>query len=180
MGWLKAELMTWLVRNDGAYITTQRSPVAFARNAIVAEFLSRKEDYLLMVDSDTVPPDDAVEKLLKIADKNTVTTGVTAILKGNSLCPNVYIETEHVEECHPVSHFTKPFEVAGCGASCMLIPRKLLEKMEVPYFKTIEFDEEKICSEDLYFCEQVRKVGGKIMCDPSVQATHFKEVGLKV
>lgn len=183
MGWLRAELSDWARQqpNTTMISSLEVSPVAFARNKLVDVFLQNDFDYLLMVDCDTVPSRDTLKRLLDIStDKMTVATGVTAIKKGGQICPNVYIEAEHVEGCHSVAHFTKPFEVVGCGASCLLMSRELLEKMEKPYFKTTEFDEGKICSEDLYFCDKVREVGGKIICDPQVVCTHFKEVGLKV
>jgi hypothetical protein len=180
MGKMRTQLVSWMNKQEGIPIMSiEVTPHAFARNLLVDAFLQTEADYLLMVDSDTVPCEGAVKMLLDVADDTTVATGVTPIVKGNSICPNVYKKTEDVEKCLKIKD-KKPFEVAGCGASCIMIPRKLLEKMPKPYFKSIEFDDAKICSEDLYFCEQVYKNGGKIICDPKVTCVHFKEVGLSL
>lgn len=177
MGTLRAELCAWLQNQPYSYfLTVNVSPVSKARNQIVDIFLNQSEhDYLLMVDSDTVPPADAIEKLMAL--EADVATGVTPIVKGNKLSWNVYKTHPEVEEV--VTYEDKePFEVVGCGASCLLISRETLKALKQPYFKTIEFDNGAYCSEDLYFCEQVTKAGKKIMCEPSVQCAHHKGTAL--
>ena len=181
MGTLRVELFHWVIQQPAMLSATNGvTPVAFARNEIVENFLKTDLKYLMMVDSDTVPGADALEKLLSVVDDNTVATGITPILKNGKKCVNVYKKTTDVEECVENFDDSDPFKVEGCGASCLLIPRTLLEKMERPYFKSIEFDDGKICSEDLYFCDKVREVGDQIICHPEVVCTHFKEIGFSL
>lgn len=179
MGTLRAELCAWLQNQPAPYILMVNvSPVAVARNQIVDIFLEQTtHSHLLMVDADTVPPPDALQKL--IALDTDVATGVTPITKGNQLSWNVYKETQAVESVVSYED-TVPFKVVGCGASCILISRETLEHIEKPWFRSIEFKNGNRCSEDLYFCEQVRKLGATIMCDPSVQCTHYKTTALQL
>lgn len=184
MGWLNTELAEWI---DGfksetdiekVVFTKNISPVSFARNKIVDDFLKTNYDVLMMVDADTVPPMD-IRPLGELIEAGAdVATGITPIvLNSRQTKANVYRDTIDVEKQIQIQDLPSiPFEVAGCGASCIMITREILEKLPKPYFKTIEYDEGKICSEDLYFCEQVRKVGGTIVAHPAVVCGHIKEM----
>lgn len=133
----------------------------------------------MMIDADTVPPREAIPYLLELIEAGAdVATGITPIVI-NSLQhkANVYRDTVDVEKYIKIQDLPRiPFEVAGCGASCIMITREILEKLPKPYFKTIEYDGGKICSEDLYFCDTVRKVGGTIVAHPAVTCGHIKEM----
>lgn len=186
MGWLNTELAEWIdtfqspFEMERVVFTKNISPVSFARNKIVDDFLKTNYDTLMMIDADTTPPRNAIEVLAWILSESgaSVATGITPIVL-NSLQQkaNVYRTHEGVEKSIKISELPYvPFEVVGCGASCIMITREILEKLPKPYFKTIEYDNGKICSEDLYFCEQVRKVGGTIVAHPDVRCGHVKEI----
>jgi hypothetical protein len=181
MGWLNTQLLHWLTHNNSFQfdIFSNISPVSFARNRIVEEFLKTDREVLMMVDADTIPPEETVDYLMHLIKECVdVATGITPIIL-NSLeqKANVYRAHEDVEKMIKIKDLPSvPFEVVGCGASCIMITREILEKLPKPYFKTIEYDDGKICSEDLYFCEQVRKVGGKIVAHPGVRCGHIKEM----
>lgn len=60
-----------------------------------------------------------------------------------------------------------PIHAAGTGG--MLIHRRVLEKMEEPYFRTYGKQ-----NEDLEFCKRVREEAGEqIYCDPSIKLGHI-------
>lgn len=182
MGTLRAELAAWMLEQDtgGSFLTVEISPFSKAMNTIIETFLTQTpHQYLMVVDSDTVPPDDAFVKMMEvIEDGARIVTAITPIKKGDNLCVNVFENYEDVEKC-PTVFPMHPFPVVGCGSACMLMTRELLEKIEPPYFKHIEFDDGKICTGEMYFCDQVNKYA-KIMCDPRVQCQHFKNVGLEL
>lgn len=180
MGSLRTELATWLLQQEHpVFMTIEISPFSYAMNKIIEVFLINSEaEYLMVVDSDTVPPADAIEKMLAVnAD---VVTGITPVKKGNKKCINVYENYEDIEGCVEYFDDTKPFPVVGMGSSCLLIKRSLLKKMKKPYFKHIEFDDGKICTGEMYFCDMIKQAGGTIMCEPSVKCQHFKNVGMEL
>lgn len=181
MGWLNTQLAGWLkeTKQHEIHYTNNVSPVSFARNKIVESFLKTDCEVLMMVDADTVPSEYAEITLMELIEAGAdVATGITPIvLNSRQTKANVYRDTVDVEKQIQIQDLPSiPFEVAGCGASCIMITREILEKLPKPYFKTIEFDNGNICSEDLYFCEQVRKVGGTIVAHPAVVCGHIKEM----
>jgi GT2 family glycosyltransferase len=128
-----------------------------------------------MVDSDTIPPEDALDKLLEL--DVPIATGITPIIKGNKPYANVYIHAGDVEHPYPIAKTPMGiFEVVGCGASCLLIRRDVLEKMEKPWFKSLEFDNGAVCSEDLFFCEKAIQAGFTITAHSGVRCGHAKTI----
>ena len=183
LGHMSTGTALWLTRtaqqNPSADITvsTDISPVARARNTIFQAFLKSEHAYFMTVDSDTLPSTNAIERLMKLIDEGaSVATGITPIKHKEGRSFNVYRKYTDVEKFQPFTDLPKePFEVVGCGLSCAIITREIIEKLSMPYCKTIEFDDGNFCSEDLYFCEMVTKAGGKIMADPAVVCGHVKE-----
>lgn len=180
MGSVHTFLASWLneqVKNGHEVMFThQMSPHSRARNIIVEEFLKTDHDYLLMVDSDTVPQGDAMINLKNMMfKKHPVITGVTPILVRGEARTNIYRQVSDVENPPKIQSLPiEPFRVAGCGASFLCVHRDVFIKMPKPYFKAIEFDDGNLCSEDLYFCEQVSKLNIDIWCDPRIVCEHYK------
>lgn len=187
MGWVATGLSEWALtqlHNNSvtsvAFYTKER-PVAFARNKIVAEFLEKHKrcEVLMMVDHDTIPPQYAVTQMLALIEHGAdVVTGITPIVRNDGTThPNVYRAHDEVEKPSAFTILPKePFEVVGCGASCIMMTREILSRVPDPKFKTIEFDNGKFCSEDLYFCDAVRALDGVIVANPEVKCKHVKEV----
>ena len=71
-------------------------------------------------------------------------------------------------------------EVDGAATGCMLIHRKVFDKVEKPYFE-IPLDEDGLaaCSEDIYFCGKAQEAGFKIWIDKRMIANHYKIMDLK-
>lgn len=180
MGTLQTHLASFLLKQENVKIQLSHniSPVSKARNTLIDAFLSSDADILFFIDSDTIPPKDTVEKLLKLIDDGaSVATGITPIIKKEGRSINVFTTYEDVEKSTPFDSLPKePFQVVGCGASCMMITREAIQKLEKPYCKTIEFDNGAYCSEDLYLCEQITKAGGIIVAHPEVICGHVKEI----
>jgi len=134
----------------------------------------------MMVDADTIPPMDAIPKLLSLLEGDGGTdmaTGITNRIGERHHTANVYRTYQDVENPETIGDLPQsPFRVVGCGASCIIIKREILEKISKPYCKTIEFDNGAYCSEDLYLCEQITKAGGTIVAHPGVVCGHVKEI----
>lgn len=185
MGWVATGLLEWVVSNHEQVYSrsfyTKERPVAFARNKIVSEFLEKHKrcDVLMMVDHDTIPSQYAITQMLALIEHGAdVVTGITPVVRNDGTTyPNVYRAHDEVEKPSAFTILPKePFEVVGCGASCIMITRSILERLPNPKFKTIEFDNGKFCSEDLFFCDAVRSIDGVIVAHPEVKCKHVKEI----
>lgn len=60
--------------------------------------------------------------------------------------------------------------IDGCGAGCLLVHRRVIEKLEKPYFKYIEGS---TGGEDFYFCRKIRDAGFPIYLDVGVICGHM-------
>ena len=149
------------------------------RNAIVRTAIEDGYDYVLMVDSDTVLPFDAIANLLDpCAD---IVLGVVR-LKGpadNGNYLNVYkhtpagygidasVTTEEADAWVP-----NRVTVKGGGAACMMLRCAALERLPEPWFEYVDYGNGEQLSEDLYFCEKARTSGLTIWADKRVRCGH--------
>lgn len=158
------------------------SPVSAARNLCVKEFLKQDYDYLFFVDADTVPPPNAVKKLLNA--KKDIISGVTCNLK---LCedgllrpaPMVmeYLDPEDPDKgLIPILKRKGVEEVDGFGMSCCMIHKSVFKDWKEPWFTEQFIAEEgkKVIGEDLLFCRKAKEKGIKLYADFSINCDHHK------
>lgn len=147
MGTLNVHLVdairVWTMLGCHVEMISYFSPVDRARNYAVQKFLALPGHitHMLFVDSDTIPPIDAIEKMMK--QDRPIVTGITPITDG--------IQNEHLvlyynafKEVFPlgsqdlhekgrpgisVDRFTGSVKVDRCGMSCCLISRDVLKAM---------------------------------------------------
>lgn len=171
------------------YPTMSVQPVDNARNEIVEEFLKSDCTHLFFIDSDTIPPEDALEKLLAL--DTDIATGITPIIEldenrindssGFYKRSNILgIDDKLVEPDTGIQ------DAKAVGGSCVLIKRAVLEKLKKPIFRFVYKDchpegvyfggTKDMMSEDYYFCAKALGEGFKIKCDASVIARHQKSV----
>lgn len=174
------------------YFTAKVSPVDRARNQIVDLFLTKKGNgrpftHILMIDSDTIPPENAVSRLL--SHGKDIVSGLTPIVNFNEqeqaweTYDNCFMGGERDENGKIIKTFIAERnkglqEIFRCGASCILIKREVFEKLSHPYyaFITNEKNTEHARSEDIRFCDNAREAGFKIYADTDVICGHHKEV----
>ena len=200
---LVSHLIKWAKEFDKTeisfYFTFKVAPVERARNDVARFFMKERKQkdgtpidtftHLFFVDSDTVPPADAIKKLL--AHDKEMVSGVTPILHYDKQrkawgtldnCFKSYTRDAEnkIIKTHAVERDTGLQQIEKCGGSCLLIKREVFEKMQKPYFKFLynEDGTEPTKSEDLYFCERAIEAGFKIYCDTSVICNHYKDVVL--
>jgi GT2 family glycosyltransferase len=174
------------------YFSMNVAPVDRARNQIVDVFLKTKTlddqplTHLLMIDSDTVPEDDAIERLL--SHHQPVVSGLTPIInfdektKQWETFDNCFTEVETDEAGNkktfiPVRH-TGLHKIIRCGGACLLVDRKVFEKVAKPYF-LFDYNEDATVhkrSEDIYFCDKVREAGFQLYADSDVTCAHEKKI----
>lgn len=191
---LASRLILWGKRytNIGFYFSYKIAPVDRARNQIVKQFLDLRvgEDkqpftHLFFIDSDTIPPVDAIERLLS-HDKDVV-SGLTPILSLHQVknkwesYDNCFVAVEDKDGekiTHVVGRHTGLHEIFRCGASCLLIKREVFEKIQAPYFEFITNEDNTlhVRSEDINFCDKVHEAGMEIYADSDVVCDHVKEI----
>ena len=86
-----------------------------------------------------------------------------------------------------ISDFKEPIEVDYAGTGFMMIHRSVFEDLKKanPDWKHTESEGELYAfyqdpvrddihlSEDYFFCEEYRKIGGKILLDPTIKLNHW-------
>lgn len=156
------------------YFTYKVAPVDRARNTIVKAFMDGDYTHLLFIDSDTVPPVDAIEKLL--SHDVPIVSGLTPILNREDL--------EQYDNCfiggESVVRQTGLQPIDRCGASCLLIKREVFNTLTPPYFKFVMNAEntKQVQGEDLYFCNALKHTPFQLVADTEVVCSHVKEIEL--
>lgn len=161
--------------NLSVFPTFNVQPVDNARNEIVREFLKSDCTHLFFVDADTIPPSDAIEKLLAL--DVPIASGITPIIKPTKdgepyrTWNCVDMNDKHIEPNTGVQ------KVKGCGGSCLLIRRDVLEKIPDPWFRFLYQDDngkQAMISEDIFFTVNALGRGFQAYADTSVIARHHK------
>lgn len=154
-----------------------------SRNSLLEHHFHRDPNWthILFIDSDTIPPDDALKKLLLLnAD---VAAGMYPLNMNEGLHWSVSIEgTNWIPMQDDIPD--EPFEISSCGAGCLLVRKEVLVDINWPWFK---FEFQKLYDndgkgikegEDIYFCRRVKEEGYKIVADPSVKCRHINSVDM--
>jgi len=155
---------------------------ARARNEIVNLVKKSNYDYVLMVDSDVILPENALVCLME--DSPNVVVGAYPRKRDPSKSEVFGIEkADYSDENRLQIDFLKKYmcnriEIRGAGAGCLLIKASIFDELKYPYFKYVVYNAKgSFLSEDLYFCEAVRKLNYKIYVDTRVICKH---VGRKI
>lgn len=150
------------------------------RNAI-AEIQLKDPDvtHFFFLDSDTVPPADAVSRLMSL--DQPVAVGVTPIVVGDQHCWNVGTDSMFWPREKPLPD--QPFTVDHVGGTTLLIRREVMEAVGFPWFHATwqrMGEGVELCAEgeDIFFANRIRACGYKIWVDPTVQCHHFKTIDL--
>jgi hypothetical protein len=156
--------------------------VAGARNLIARKCLDRKSDYLIFVDDDMTIPHmaDSVKKMIA-ADKDIIMGICTC--KPAPHFPNIG-KIESIGEsgtiCDSVSRHIfqyprdKIFEIDNGATAFVCIKRKVLEKMEAPWFyMPPNYKTGNIYGEDITFFFNAKMHGFELWCDPTIRVGHL-------
>lgn len=178
-----AEAATSHAYDLSLYPTYKVTPVDNARNEIVKEFLKSQSTHLFWIDSDTVPPADALTKLLRV--NQPIVTAITAIIEHDPERKNdsngFYKKWNAVSEqtgTH-VQPNTGVLPVIGAGGSCLLVKRAVYEKLQYPWYRFLFADDKgKECfvGEDIAFIAHAVGEGFKAYAETSVIAAHEKAI----
>ena len=158
--------------------------VASARNRIARKALDSGVDYVLMVDSDVVLPQDALVNLLE-GGKDVVLGYYAHRGKDNRYSGRVCVCKTGYDHYPEESEYTASelrslseqgvtkLEIHGGGMGCALIRTDVFRRMRPPWFYWANNKNGSTLSEDLYFCEQLHKDATPIWTDCRVACGHM-------
>lgn len=161
---LRLPIMPW-----DSMLTAQSTYLPDARNIIHENYLRTGCEYLMMLDSDVMPPPGSLDKLLK---HKLPLVGGWYRKKGDPYPPVVYDYRYYDKEkgTHEYKIREEPGkgleEVDAAGAGCWLMHRDVAVAIGVEPYSMIEG------GEDLQLCRAVRNAGFKIYIDWDIACAH--------
>lgn len=151
---------------------------AKARNEIAREAIEGEYDAVLMVDSDTILPSDALAHLtdpvadicLAIYPRKGTICGQTELFR---LGYTNFNEQNNILISTLDQYDGDRFEIMGGGMGCALIRTSVLKAIPFPWFSYITYPDGSVLSEDLDFCCKATQAGFKIYADKRVRCGHI-------
>lgn len=146
---------------------------AVARNEIGKIAQAGDYDYVLMVDSDTIVPPDAIDLMLDppadvvlgVCPRKNTKNGKSAIIK---------MESESYHDNYFYSELPEGrTRVKGGGFACALVKTSVFTVLDYPWFQYVINEDWSTLSEDYYFCQQAAMYGIEIWMDPRVRCGHL-------
>ncbi len=153
----------------GHYLENARDRIIESRNILRKKVLDEDYDYFLSLEQDVLPPRDVIERLLNY-NKDIVTGVYFARDPDGNLTPLLYKYTDKENVRNLTFDEVKNPNLIGvdaCGLGCVLISRKVLEKIKFRYNK------EDNAFDDIWFSIDAKKNGFNIFCDTSVKCKHM-------
>lgn len=157
-------------------VATEGYTIAENRAYCVYQAMKANCSHILFIDDDMTFPPSLIEMLLKHGKE---IVGVNSQSRTFPLRTTVSIlkDGKHVPHSELPDHYKMPtelFEVYGIGMGVALIDMNVFDAIEQPWF-SFKADEsgKVVMGEDQWFCEQAKKAGYKIYCDPTFTVGHI-------
>ena len=177
-----------------AYVALQSGPrISEARSQVVDNFAKTHCDWLLMVDADMRWDDDALDKLLEVADEHTSPIVGGLCFGGRSdseIFPTIYrlIQVDDVITTEIVHDYPTDavVECSATGAAFLLVHKRVFAEMKAafgklpngkpnPYPWFLETANGGIpFGEDIAFCIKAQSLGMSIKVHTGVKIGHIK------
>ena len=159
--------------HDLAFDFVKGYDCAVARNRIGKMAQEGGYDYVLMVDSDTIIPPDALELMLDtpvdiclgVCPRKNTSEKKTAMIKFGD---NSY----HDSYFYPELPDGKT-RIRGGGFACALVRSYVFTALDYPYFQYVTNADGSTLSEDFYFCQNADLMGFDVWMDPRVRCGHL-------
>ena len=158
-----AQVINVLIQQDSYRIHLTypvAKPITNNRNTIVQKFLATDCDYLMMIDSDIVPP----MNILNLIDfqKDIVTPLMFVKQKGMLIPLFLKRNKDGIYDADDYLTKTGLQEVDAVGTGCIVIRREVIEKIKHPFENVYDEDGIKTLGNDYYFCQRAKKLGFKV------------------
>jgi predicted SAM-dependent methyltransferase len=167
--------------------TSYQMQVGEARQWFAEQAIAQKCKYLFFIDEDVTPPGHALRQLIYQADHHPEGAVFGGIYCHKSQPPMPMIFRGLGTGPYWDWHLGEFFEVDGIAMGCTLIRVEVFEKLEKPWFKTVDdlsgfydgINKAEMWTEDLYFCAKVRDKGFKVFADGGVICSHWDLTTMK-
>lgn len=148
------------------------SPHDAARMTIVDEARKNKCDRLFFMDDDTITPIGGITRLMKVMDeRNAVAVSGFYLMRGNPYVP-VWCK-EQDGQMFKVDANSGVHEIHYSGLGCCLLDLNWLdENVPQPWFQMKQENGRTTITDDVVLFEAIRKAGGLILGDASLQCPH--------
>jgi len=159
-------------------------PIDNNRNKTVRKFLKTDYEWYLTIDSDNPPMGNPLERIALNKDIIAFPTPIwySQILeKGKGENPIVWNCFDRADEGggwreHRPQQGMQRIGAAGTG--CMLIHRRVLEKVRPAFFREWDKDGCVVTGSDLLFCKRAGDAGFEVWADYSCACSHYKTIDL--
>lgn len=164
--------------HDLMFDSVKRYDCALARIKMCEKALEYGAEWLLMVDSDTVPPRSALADMLEhdvdvclgYYQWRNRAPGETCLWKLGSWCSD---SRYTAAELHALAQAgTTAVRVQGGGMGCALIRTSILARLPRPWFRWIVRPDGTETGEDVFFCDLLRTHGIAIFADTRAACGH--------
>lgn len=159
----------------GATTIKSGAPFDYGRNMACDDVLKHGFTWLFFLDDDVVPPPDAFARLA--AHGKDIVSGLY-YRRASPIVP-VAMTLDDKGESRWVTEWSPPdslVEVDYVGAGCLLIHRRVLERLPRPWF-VWEIGRGDLpaphLSEDFSFCRRAKQAGFSVYLDTSVRCEHI-------
>ena len=141
-------------------------PVDEAYNNAAEVFIKDGADYMLTVEDDTFPPEDALVRLLEHCENGKHAIGAW-YPKKNSVKEGVHIVLGDSRR-RELESDGKVHEVYTLAMGCTLYKADLFKYTSDPRFATTDN-----LTQDSFFSQKLRNLGYKLWCDTSIRCKHI-------
>jgi GT2 family glycosyltransferase len=153
-------------------------PISNNRNTIVQKFLAIPDcEYLMMIDSDIVPPPN-IMRLIDF-DKDIITPLMFTRQKGELLPLFLKRDKDGIYSVDDYLNKVGLQEIDATGTGCIIIKREVLEKVNKPFENIYDKDGIKTLGLDLSFCQKAKELGYRSWVHLDYVASHYYTYDLK-
>ena len=155
------------------YISTMRG-IGEHRNKIVEAFLDTDMEYLMMMDADNSCPNNVLDLLKEDKDVISLPTPINLNWMGvTNIFWNMW------KDGKPTKDTGKGLEeVDKAGTGCIIIHRRVLEKLKNPFTEVRDETGLRTVGTDIAFSNKCREENFKIYCAWDYPCRHYKDIDL--
>ena len=175
-----SQVLNLLIQSDAyrLYLTYPvAKPITNNRNTIAQKFLAGDADFLMMIDSDIIPPPNILN--LADFDKDIITPLMFVQQKGTLIPLFLKRNKDGMYDAADYLAKTGLQEVDATGTGCIIIKRKVLEQIKHPFENIYDEDGIKTLGQDFAFCQKTKKLGFKAWVHLDYVASHHSTQDLK-
>lgn len=173
--------------HDAVFFPVRGYDVASARNYAAHEAVNGGYTHLLFIDSDTVPPTNALTMLLERNHPVEVGAYVWCADYSKTIISRLeeprglIYDGERLISCSEVKELQgEELQIGGAGLGCALISTEVLKQLNAPWFRWVIYDNGEELGEDCYFAELCRMNNIPMYLDSRVLCGHIKPYKFEV